>query len=107
MIEIPSAIRRLTVLLTIFAILGATPMYAAPLVCDCSCTHHASGMQSVMADTSDYGVPCKKLTPDCMKLVGCIDLPAACERPAAASKSAFNTRVVYAWPTSVKPTFPR
>ncbi|HJS85492.1 MAG TPA: hypothetical protein VJ779_08525 [Acetobacteraceae bacterium] len=53
-------------------------------------------MQPVRADTSDHGAPCKKLTPDCVKLAGCIDLPAVCERPASASGPAFDTRVVYA-----------
>jgi len=102
MIEVLSAIRRFVVLLTIFAILGATTVSAVPLISDGPCAHQASGMQPVRADTLDHGAPCKTLTPECVKLAGCIGLPALCERPASASGPAFDTRVVYALLTSAE-----
>jgi hypothetical protein len=68
---------------------GAGEMAAMDMVCD-----QMTGMDAVR------DMPCKGITPECVKQMGCVTIPALAERFAANIVSVSYTRVVYALQTS-------
>jgi hypothetical protein len=72
---------------------------ASAMAVDMPCDHMAS-MQGVMKDANGRNIPCTGLTPECVKQMGCITIPAVAERFASNVVSVSYTRVVYWSPAS-------
>lgn len=66
---------------------------------DMPCDHMAS-MQGMTNDAAGHPMPCKGITPDCAKQMGCITIPAVAGRFATTVVSVSYTKVVYPSRTS-------
>ena len=106
--------RQFMVLLTIFALLGATTLRAMPTMdlsqagigttatmTSVSCAQPSS-LQPMKTAPLDHGIPCKKPFSDCLQMAVCTSFVAVSQQLASADGPAIYARVIYSLTTAAQ-----